>query len=433
MSLTDAYGLPVTAASRAAVDAYDRGVRALLGFGADTIGRLREALGHDPDFALARAALAVALYLDEKIPEGRAAMDARDGARRPRCPSASAATSRRSRSGSAAAATRRSGVIKAILAEHPRDVILLQRLYFIHFWQGRSADMLELTTGASADAFEERLLRARAPRVQPRGEPALRRGAGPGRAGDGARTRRTRGPCTPWPTCTTSAATTRRGVEALPPAHPSRAITSGTSRTTCSGTWPSCTWPRALRAGGAPLPERVRRHPDHRSAPTSRTRCRSRGGSTSFGQPDPRRWAHLGAAAARVARPAAPAVPRRPRGDGARRRGRLGVRRAAARAACASARQEDEERHAARGARAAPSRACTPSPAATTGRRCSGSSRSTPASSRWAAATPSASCSTTRSSPRPFAPDPRARAALLERRLAVRPNPGHYWEHSRAS
>jgi tetratricopeptide (TPR) repeat protein len=45
-------------------------------------------------------------------------------------------------------------VIKAILAEHPRDVVLLQRLYFIHFWQGRSGDMLDLT-GSVVDAFEE--------------------------------------------------------------------------------------------------------------------------------------------------------------------------------------------------------------------------------------------------------------------------------------
>src|SRR4029453_10323996 len=36
-------------------------------------------------------------------------------------------------------------LIRALLAEHPRDMLLLQRLYFIHFWQGRSAAMLELT------------------------------------------------------------------------------------------------------------------------------------------------------------------------------------------------------------------------------------------------------------------------------------------------
>src|SRR5207342_1398909 len=75
MPLADAYGLPVTAASPAAVAAYDDGVRALLGFGADAIARFERALALDPEFALARAGLAVALYLDEQIPAGRAAMD----------------------------------------------------------------------------------------------------------------------------------------------------------------------------------------------------------------------------------------------------------------------------------------------------------------------------------------------------------------------
>ena len=55
MELKDAYGNPVSSSSRAAVDAYDRGVRALLGFGADTIDSFRAALQADPGFALARA------------------------------------------------------------------------------------------------------------------------------------------------------------------------------------------------------------------------------------------------------------------------------------------------------------------------------------------------------------------------------------------
>jgi len=153
MSLTDRYGLSVTAASRAAVDAYDRGVRALLGFGADTIGAFQEALGHDPDFALARAGLAVSLYLDEKIPEGRAAMDAAVVA-------APALPERERRHIEALAlwvggrGNEAADVIKAILVEHPRDVVLLQRLYFIHFWQGRSADMLDLTS-SGVGAFED--------------------------------------------------------------------------------------------------------------------------------------------------------------------------------------------------------------------------------------------------------------------------------------
>ena len=153
MPLADAYGLPVTAASRAAVDAYDRGVRALLGFGADTTPAFQSAVEHDPEFALARAALAVSLYLDEKIPEGRAAMDA--------AAQAAPGLPERERRHIEALALWVGGrgneaidVIKSILAEHPRDVVLLQRLYFIYFWQGRSGDMLDLTDSV-AGAFDD--------------------------------------------------------------------------------------------------------------------------------------------------------------------------------------------------------------------------------------------------------------------------------------
>ncbi|MDO8479265.1 MAG: hypothetical protein Q7W02_24355 [Candidatus Rokubacteria bacterium] len=44
MGLKDAYGNPVSSSSRAAVDAYDRGVRALLGFGASVIDDFRAAV-----------------------------------------------------------------------------------------------------------------------------------------------------------------------------------------------------------------------------------------------------------------------------------------------------------------------------------------------------------------------------------------------------
>ena len=150
--LRDAYGLPVSTTSAAAVDAYDRGVRGLLGFGADTIDRFNEALGHDPDFALARAALAVSLYLDEKIPEGRTAMDAASA-------TAAGLPERERRHLEALGlwvggrGQDAIGLIKEVLAAHPRDVVLIQRLYFIYFWQGRSAEMLELTRSV-LDAFE---------------------------------------------------------------------------------------------------------------------------------------------------------------------------------------------------------------------------------------------------------------------------------------
>jgi len=144
VSLTDLYGNPVSSGSRAAVDAYDRGVRGLLGFSADIIDCFRSALAADPDFVLARAALATSLYLAEKIPEGRAEMD--------RAAAAAASLPIRERrhvealalwvGGRAPDAVR---LIKECLVEHPRDMVLMQRLYYIYFWQGRSAEMLELT------------------------------------------------------------------------------------------------------------------------------------------------------------------------------------------------------------------------------------------------------------------------------------------------
>ena len=147
--LRDAYGLTVSTDSRAAVDAHDRGVRALLGFGALTVDEFRGAVDADSDFVLARAALAVALYLDEQIPAGRAEMEraVADGAAQ-----ASTLTGRERRhlealrlfvGGRGHDAV---PLMKEILAEHPRDVLLMQRLYFLYFWQGRSADMLETTT-----------------------------------------------------------------------------------------------------------------------------------------------------------------------------------------------------------------------------------------------------------------------------------------------
>lgn len=147
--LRDAYGLTVSTTSRAAVDAYDRGVRALLGFGAETVAAFRQAVAADPDFVLARAALAVALYLDEHIPAGRAEMEraAADGAAQ------GASLTGRERRHVEALRLFVGGrgndaipVMKEILAEHPRDMLLMQRLYFIYFWQGRSAEMLEVTT-----------------------------------------------------------------------------------------------------------------------------------------------------------------------------------------------------------------------------------------------------------------------------------------------
>ncbi len=147
--LKDAYGLPVSTSSRAAVDAYDRGVRALLGFGADTVESFRAAVAANPGFVLARAGLAVSLYAMEKIPEGRAEMERAVAGAAPLPP-------REKRHVDALAlwvggrGTDAIALMKEILAEYPRDMMLMQRLYFIYFWQGRSAEMLELTSSVVA-------------------------------------------------------------------------------------------------------------------------------------------------------------------------------------------------------------------------------------------------------------------------------------------
>ena len=157
MALKDAYGNPVSSSSRTAVDAYDSGVRALLGFGASVIDDFRAAVEADPDFVLARAALAVSLYLAEKMPEGRAEMD--------RAAASSAATGRitaREKRHVEALALWVAGrgndaipLIKEVLAGHPRDMLLMQRLYYIYFWQGRSAEMLEMTSSVRQDLGDD--------------------------------------------------------------------------------------------------------------------------------------------------------------------------------------------------------------------------------------------------------------------------------------
>jgi tetratricopeptide (TPR) repeat protein len=147
VALKDAYGNPVSSSSRAAVDLYDSGVRSLLGFGASVIDDFRAAVEADPDFVLARAALGVSLYLAEKMPEGRAEVDRAAAS----AAAAGSLTAREKRHVEALAlwvAGRGSDaipLIKEVLAGHPRDMLLMQRLYYIYFWQGRSAEMLELT------------------------------------------------------------------------------------------------------------------------------------------------------------------------------------------------------------------------------------------------------------------------------------------------
>ncbi|PYN09088.1 MAG: hypothetical protein DME06_15665 [Candidatus Rokuibacteriota bacterium] len=126
--LADARGLGVTTTDHGALDLYDLGVRGLLGWDAGALERFRAAAARDERLALARAGAAVCLFLDERFQEARAEAA---GARL-----AAEAQSARERAEAA---------MRAHLAAYPRDLVILQRLYFILFWQGRFAELLVLT------------------------------------------------------------------------------------------------------------------------------------------------------------------------------------------------------------------------------------------------------------------------------------------------
>ena len=143
--MIDRYGLPVTAASAAALDTYDRAVHGLFGWDAQALPLFRAATEADPGLALAHAGASVCLLLEERFEEARAAVE-------------------RARAAAAGQSARESGHVEALallvhgkvadaerlMREHletfPRDLMVLQRLYFMWFWQGRFPEMLELTS-----------------------------------------------------------------------------------------------------------------------------------------------------------------------------------------------------------------------------------------------------------------------------------------------
>jgi tetratricopeptide (TPR) repeat protein len=141
----DAYGLPATTSNAAALDRYDEGVRQLLGWGRGALNAFREAAALDPGLALAHAGAAVCLFLEEQFAGARTAAEAARVA-------AAGQTAREQSHVEAVALLVGARPVQAerAMTEHlaawPRDVVVLQRLYFVWFWQGRSPEMLALTT-----------------------------------------------------------------------------------------------------------------------------------------------------------------------------------------------------------------------------------------------------------------------------------------------
>lgn len=142
--MIDRYGLPVTAASPEALDAYDRGVHGLLGWDAQASALFGAATEADPDLALAHAGAGVCLFLEERFDEARAALE--------RARTAAAGQTARERGHVEALALLVGGKAadaERLMVEHleayPRDLVVLQRLYYVWFWQGRFPEMLALT------------------------------------------------------------------------------------------------------------------------------------------------------------------------------------------------------------------------------------------------------------------------------------------------
>ena len=142
---TDAWGLPVTTSSVRALEHYDRAVRALLGWEACALDEFQAATREDPGLAVAHAGAAICLFLEERFAEARAAAEtARQTV---------AGASARERSHVEAMALLVVGkppdaerAMREHLATYPRDLTVLQRLYFIWFWQGRFPEMVDFTS-----------------------------------------------------------------------------------------------------------------------------------------------------------------------------------------------------------------------------------------------------------------------------------------------
>lgn len=141
----DAYGLPVTTASPVALDTYVRAAHAMLGWQASALDLFRAAAAADPGLALAHAGAAACLFLEERFGEARAASEAARAAAGGLTPRERGHVEAMTAwvSGDMAAAER---AMRAQLAEHPRDALIFQRLYFVFFWQGRFPEMLDFTT-----------------------------------------------------------------------------------------------------------------------------------------------------------------------------------------------------------------------------------------------------------------------------------------------
>jgi tetratricopeptide (TPR) repeat protein len=141
--MQDSHGLAITTSSQAAADAFNRTLKAYVGYRVDMSDHLGAALKADPDFALAHCARGYFMMLAYNAGMVALATDAHRSAVR----LAPAATPREQLHVVALGAWIAGDLEKAldvwekILAQHPTDTLAMRLAHFNYFWLGRREDM----------------------------------------------------------------------------------------------------------------------------------------------------------------------------------------------------------------------------------------------------------------------------------------------------
>jgi tetratricopeptide (TPR) repeat protein len=142
---TDAHGLPMTAASAAAVEAYDHAISGYLNYRADLPKRLEALLSAHGDLPMAhvlKGYLTMLAFKASVVPVARVAFATAE--------TQSAALTARERMHLAALSSLIKGDIERslrtweeILADHPRDILAFRLHHFVAFWTGAPERMAE--------------------------------------------------------------------------------------------------------------------------------------------------------------------------------------------------------------------------------------------------------------------------------------------------
>jgi hypothetical protein len=140
----DIRGLPVTAASAGAVEAYDHAIEAFLSYRSDIMPRMEALFAADPDCGMAHVLKGYLMLLGYKSQLVPIARDAAETAR----PSLRNATTREHAHHKALTVwadghpDQASAIWEEILRNHPLDILAFRLHHFINFWFGRPDAML---------------------------------------------------------------------------------------------------------------------------------------------------------------------------------------------------------------------------------------------------------------------------------------------------